>query len=58
MKRIKEKLNLISMNEKKKLEIYITNILNNPKDFTVDEVVKTLIEHIIKYEKTNTNTSS
>jgi len=46
------------MNEKKKLEIYITNILNNPKDFTVDEVVKTLIEHIIKYEKTNTNTSS
>ena len=45
------------MNEKKKLEIYITNILNNPKDFTVDEVVKTLID-IIKYEKTNTNTSS
>lgn len=55
MKRIKEKLNLISMNEKKKLEIYITNILNNPKDFTVDEVVKTLIEHIKKYEKNKSN---
>ena len=45
------------MNEKKKLEIYITNIINNPKDFTVDEVIKTLID-ILKYEKTNTNTSS